>query len=555
MSNIFSERKHWWLVLLLVILLVIPTLVPFFRSDFFYTQDHIFIARIHQMSTALADGHFPVRWAPDLRAGEPLFNFYAPLPYYLGGIMVLFGVDFITSAKILFILSSTLSAITMYVLCQQLFNRQAAILAAIFYTYAPYRAVDIYVRGALSEAISFIFFPVIFYFALQVSKKISPGNLCLLALSIAGLFLNHNVMTLIFLPFLLLWFGYLIWQERKGALLFYFLGALFLGIGLSSSFLLPALLERQFIQTAHLTSGYFDFRAHFVAIGQLFSPSWGYGSSVWGLEDGISFQVGLTHWIILFLACWTLFLQRKKLFNSGINFRLPIFLSVGFLIALFATHNKSTFLWEMFDSAAFIQFPWRFLAIAIFFISILSGFVAANLPKRAFIIYLILIFGVILANFWYFKPQGYVGSEFFDKFTEKTSLQKGIDLTKDYLPIWVENEVTEVIPAPYGLNSEIKIRNLKKKTTSLEFEIETLAEIDVVVPVTFFPGWEVYIDGVKQNLSQPTKEGLINFSAILGRHSIEVLFKDTPIRVLGNLLSLLSLAVVIFIWRYKWLPK
>ena len=117
------------ITLIFLFLLTLPTLLPFFNNQFFYTQDHIFIARLQQMSAALSDGHFPVRWAPDMRFGEPLFNFYAPLPYYLGALLKLLGFNFIWVAKILFILSSVLSALTMYIFCRKLFSRRASFLA------------------------------------------------------------------------------------------------------------------------------------------------------------------------------------------------------------------------------------------------------------------------------------------------------------------------------------------------------------------------------------------------------------------------------------------
>src|SRR3989344_6341801 len=133
--------------LFVLALITLPSLLPFFNSQFFYTQDHIFVARLQQMSTALSDGHFPVRWVSDLRFGEPIFNYYAPLPYYLGALIKLLGFNYIWVAKILFILSSFLSAVTMYLLCRKLFNQKSAFLATALYIWAPYRAVDLYVRG------------------------------------------------------------------------------------------------------------------------------------------------------------------------------------------------------------------------------------------------------------------------------------------------------------------------------------------------------------------------------------------------------------------------
>ena len=93
---------------------------------------------------------------------------------------------------------------------QKLFGQKAAFLASALYIYAPYRAVDLYVRGALSEAWAFIFFPLIFYTALLLAEKINLKMVGFFAVSLAGLFLTHNVTTLMFAPFLGLWFLYLI---------------------------------------------------------------------------------------------------------------------------------------------------------------------------------------------------------------------------------------------------------------------------------------------------------------------------------------------------------
>ena len=321
-------------IVLLIILMTLPTLMPFFNSKFFYTQDHIFIARLHQMSEALSDGHFPVRWSADLRYGEPLFNYYAPLPYYIGALIHLLGFNFIWVAKILFISSTVLSAIIMYLLSRELFGKKGGLLAAILYTYAPYRAVDTYVRGALSENWAFIFFPLIFYTSYLLSKRRSLLNISFLALSLAGLFLTHNVTTLMFVPFLSLWWLYLIIREKQLKIILYLLAAALLGLGLSVFFLIPASLEREFIQTKYLLVGYFDFRAHFVAYRQFFSTFWGYGSSLWGPIDGLSFQVGLVNWVILIMAAIfaVIFRKDKKLLG------LLITLGVSFILSLFLQH-------------------------------------------------------------------------------------------------------------------------------------------------------------------------------------------------------------------------
>lgn len=544
-------------IIILLILITLPTLLPLFNTKFFYTQDYIFIARLHQMSTALSSGHFPVRWSPDLRFGEPTFNFYAPLLYYIGGAIRLLGLDFITISKILFILASIFSAITMYFFCKKLFNQKAAILGTVLYTYAPYRAVDIYVRGALSEAWAFVFFPLIFYTSLLVSEKANLKRMTFLSFSLAGLFLTHNVTALMFLPFVFFWWVYLVTKKHRRIgnseisvfqLVLRFCGALILGISLAAFFLLPALFERQFIQTKYLLVGYFNFRAHFVAFFQFFSTFWGYGSSLWGPNDGMSFQVGLIHWAILGLAIIFGFIYRKdKKFLA-----LFSFLGISFLISLFLQHNKSAFVWEAIPVMAFIQFPWRFLAITIFLVSVMGALISWKLTNKFKLIYFILITLVIVINIQYFKPRNYVDDSFFDKFLNVERMRRGEDLTKDYLPIWVTNPDDPYFKIPKAKMGEIEITNLKRKPTVLEISMKVSEQSVIEIPITYFPGWIVKANGQPIPQLPPSKQGLVRFELPKGEYQVQVEFKDTPIRVVGNLISLASLALTLsFLYTKK----
>ncbi|MBU0999837.1 glycosyltransferase family 39 protein [Patescibacteria group bacterium] len=540
--------KKALVIIFFLILITVPTVLPFFSTKFFYTQDHIFVARLQQMSSALLSGQFPVRWAPDLRYGEPLFNFYAPLPYYLGAIINLSGLDFIWVAKTLFILSSILSAATMYILCRKLFDSKAAFLAAFLYIYAPYRAVDIYVRGALSESFAFIFFPLIFYSSVLLSEKRDLSRICLLALSLAGLFLTHSITTLMFMPFLVFFWIYLIFEKKARRLIFLFLGSLALGSGVSAFFLLPAMVERQFIQTQYLIVGYFDFRAHFVAFFQLFSTYWGYGSSLWGLDDGLSFQIGSVHWVILALALVLGLFLIKNRYKSVANKKslfFLIFLGVSFFISIFLQHNKSAFIWEAISLMAFIQFPWRFLAISIFFVAIIGGAVASYFQNKYKLIYFILIIAVVVVNLGYFKPKEYVKESFFDKFLNVEIMQKGVDLTKDYLPIWVATTDGDKFDSPRTQSGSAEFSNLKQSSATFEFMADVASDSLIEVPITYFPGWEVRANGQLVNQEKPSEMGLIRFTLPKGNYSIDIEFKNTPIRTVGNTISIFSILTIL----------
>lgn len=325
-------------------------------------------------------------------------------------------------------------------------------------------------------------------------------------------------------------------KQKNLKLLLPFMGAAILGGGLAASFLLPAIFERQFIQTKYLTVGYFDFRAHFVAFYQFFSTFWGYGSSLWGPKDDMSFQIGLVHWMILVVALTTGFIFRKdkKLFG------LLSFLGFSFLLSLFLQHNRSAIVWEAIPLMAFIQFPWRFLAISIFIISIIGGAIAERFKARFKVLYFILIASVVLVNVQYFKPRNYVDDSFFEKFQNIEKMHQGIDLTKDYFPIWVRNDRVEYFGTPRAKVGEIEVSDFVKKTGHATGFINVLADSQIEMPVTYFPGWEARVNGKIIDLSEPSIQGLITFYLPKGEYKIDLALTDTPVRIIGNTITLIS---------------
>ena len=68
---------------------------------------------------------------------------------------------------------------------------------------------------------------------------------------------------------------------------------------MAAFYVFPALSERKLIRLTALTTGYFDNLHHFVAPAQWVRWEWGFGSSVDGPDDGLSFQIGILQWIVI----------------------------------------------------------------------------------------------------------------------------------------------------------------------------------------------------------------------------------------------------------------
>jgi len=89
--------------LIIIFLLAFWVAWPLLRSGFIPTHDGEYhLIRFWQFDKNIRLGDFFPRWAPDLNAGfgSPLFNFFYPLPNYLGEFWYLLGFSFISSLKL-----------------------------------------------------------------------------------------------------------------------------------------------------------------------------------------------------------------------------------------------------------------------------------------------------------------------------------------------------------------------------------------------------------------------------------------------------------------------
>lgn len=440
-------KKHYRLILVLV--LSFWAIKPLFVSGFFPMHDNTQVARVFEMGKMLQSGMFPVRWVPDLGYGYgyPIFNFYAPLAYYAGGIFTLLGFDALLATKIMMALGVILSGVFMYLLARNFFGELGGIVSGLFYAYAPYHAVDIYVRGDVAEFWAYAFIPLSFYGLIKVYKNPKWKYVAVGALGFAGVILSHNLTALMVTPFLLivcLLFIILSRKETRLRTTCYLLLTVILGLVLSAFYWLPALSEMKYTNVLSQIGGGADFRDHFVCFEQLWTSPWGFGGSAKNCIDGMSFMIGKLHILsVLSIIPILIYLRAKrKYFNNlprrkaGIYY-LTIFSLAGFIIAVFLMLNLSKFLWETIPLMSFFQYPWRFLIMASFFSSILSGAIiplSSEFKIKPYLVAFLLVFFLLFFNLKFFVPQTIFPSTASDFTNEKALKWTASKISDEYLP-------------------------------------------------------------------------------------------------------------------------
>lgn len=550
-----TGNNFFWVISIFIISL--PVVWSLLRTGYFPMHDDLQAFRIHQLDKCLDDGQIPCRWVPDAgyRYGYPQFNYYPPLPYYVGAIMHRLGLQYIDSVKVLFVAGYLLSALTMYLLVTEILkNKWAGFVSAVLYTYIPYKAVEVYVRGALSEFWAQIFFPLVFWSVYKLIKTGKTKYIIFFALSIAGLATTHTLMTMIFAPIAILWAVYWLWREKWINIKKVFISGL-LGFGLSAFFTLPVLFEKEFVHVDSMLTGYFDYRAHFVNLYKIFiSNEWGYGSSGFP-DEKFNLSVGIIQWIVGLGAIALAFFNRKKYKSESV---LAFLIFIFALLTLFMMHMKSSFIWALLPPLWYMQFPWRFLAVSIFLLSLLSGYFVTFTGKYKYLLGGIIVIIAVILNINFFKPKDWYQITDQQKFSGQSWEKQMTISIFDYLPIYATlPPINEAPKEPEVMDGVAEIIEYSKGSNFQFGKVKVVEDSSLRLPLFDFPGMVVKVNGQKINHYNNDCRGtdfcygLISVDLKQGEYDIEARLTDTPIRKAGNILTIISSLVIAWILLKK----
>lgn len=161
---------------------------------------------------------------------------------------------------------------------------------------------------------------------------------------------------------------------------------------------------------------------------------------------------------------------------------------------------------------------------------------------------IILVPVIILLNWSYFRPH-----QFYPNLTDQEKLSGVLWQTQqrasilDYLPVTAV-EPREAAPSePIIVSGQAEVNNFKNRSNRWEFKINVLSPTVVEMPVFDFPKWQVYVDGKKVDHSNKNYLGRISINLPSGNYKVVGKFENTPIRILGNLVTFVSIAIIIFL--------
>ncbi|HEX9075609.1 MAG TPA: 6-pyruvoyl-tetrahydropterin synthase-related protein, partial [Anaerolineae bacterium] len=185
-----------------------------------YSDDgllHLF--RTFALDRTIHAGVLYPRWLPDLGYGYgyPIFDFYPPLASYIVETIHLLGAAFALATNATFIAIVALAAGGAYALATEWFAgereaRTAGLLAAAAYIFFPYFIVNVYIRGALAEALAMALLPWVFWSLHRLMLRQTRGAFVIATVGLAALLLAHSITLVIAAPVLGM---YVLWEWSR----------------------------------------------------------------------------------------------------------------------------------------------------------------------------------------------------------------------------------------------------------------------------------------------------------------------------------------------------
>lgn len=532
--------KKRLLIFLGLILLSLPILYPFIPKGYFPTHDGEWaIVRLAEMHREVREGQIPPRWAGYLNHGfgYPLFLFTYPFPYYLGELFNLLGFGLVDSVKSVFILSVVGSAFAMYFLGRKIWGRAGGLLSTVVYLYAPYRLVNLYIRGSIGESLAMAFFPLLLFLITRFTTNSSRNLMLTTGITMAAFILTHNASVILFLPVLIGWVLFN-WKRLTASSRVQLTISLLIGLLLSAHFWLPALIEKKYIALSITSLS--DKTTHFVNTPELLFGPWHFGTRpplILGILV-VLFGIGGWYWVI----------KRDDTEHK----KLGWVLGGQALFSCVTLYAVSGPFWTL-PLFREIDFPWRMLSVVSFLLALLAGGLAKSIRKPLLVVLLLI---VVLLHRSYIKTQPRVlKSDEYYATNDATTTS-----ADELMPIWVthkptnrltENDRVMLTPTDtpnFGLPSSTKYYNLKEQSTKTEFTTRSNLPLVATVGIVYFSGWQATVDDEKVKIIPTADEGLISFPVLEGEHRVAVQFKRTYVRIVADALTITGLICVIGLW-------
>lgn len=514
---------------------------PLLQDGFFKGGDFMReIVRVAEYAHSLKNSGFPVRWGSNLEGGhgDPIYNFFPPIFMLIASLFsIAGGLSVPSSIKIALFLVTLAAGVGMYWFAREHFGNKGGLLAASLYILFPYHFMDIFFRSSYSEFTALAIVPFVFYGLAKLLRDTPPNPtyMIVLAISSALFLMSHNLSVLMYGPLLFFYTLLTVASTRQWKNLRALIVPLAIAFALTAFYTLPMVFERQFVQMGGMTTGKFNVLNNFLPLSDLFNP--------------LSPWLPLSWWGIALIPLGIAVYHRDRIPQP--TFSILYFFIPGLFMLLFLITPASKAVWSSVELLNWFQFPWRLLSPAAFIICFLSGtivYLSSENIKRMLMVGFVLLAAVTFIPLLSIVLSG-TSAAIPDEALKPAQIQKqwlSVTVLSEYLPIWVkEKPASPVEDRLTPSQPDIAVHKIEESAHRYAYQITTAGETLLTANLFFFPGWKIYVNS-EELTPLISRQGLMQFSLPKGQFRVELKFENTPIRILGNGLSLVGLLALIW---------
>ena len=528
-----------------------------------------------EAATQISHGNLHPHWAytPAWDAGEPRFVFYPPMSWYLGALLGMISTHLPglsetaawTAVPIVFTwIALTLSGLTMWRLARRFAGANAALLASALYMANPYMLFTAYERTAYGELLAAAWMPLLLDGIL--AERITVPRI---AIPVALLWLtNAPAAVMGCYALALLAIVRLVMDSKQGRSAPPLHSAVrtacgtALGLALAAFYIVPAAYERRYVQTAMAIIGGVRIDANF-----LFEHT---GTTLDDLmHDAVLRTVSWIAVTMLAAAAVALVvagLRHRETLRSSDPAQPPPIAPLAILAAVIALMLTplSAPIWHRLPEMAFLQFPWRLLALlgpvlALALAAALSGNKIAfttRISTKA-ILAALLIAAALCLPAWHLFHQ-FCDPE--DTVPARVALfhsNAGTDATDEYTPVSADNDALKPgDPAMWLAGSPnaappLQTAATATRTAPLHSMIDASRAEFLILNLRAYPAWRIALSqqGIaRERVSGEAAraDGLIAIAVPAGRSIIDIWYVESPDQIVGDAISGVALAALLW---------
>jgi hypothetical protein len=561
-----SAARGWLLAFALSLGISLLIVAPFFWRGSASGHDFEFHATSWlDVAGQWKEGIVYPRWAEwaNHGFGEPRFIFYPPLSWLLApALSFLVPWDYVPVAFI--VLVQTLAGLAAFLFARRLLPQGAALFAAACYAANPNALLMIYFRSDYAELLASAFFPLLFLAALQLTgilessaRQRPAAAIVFFSATFAAVWLSNApaaVLATYSATLLFAWaaFSHKSWQPLlRGA------AGLALGFGLAAFYIVPAAFEQRWVNISQaLSTGLLPSENFlYTAINDPEHTFFNYIASTIAVA------------IVVFTGAAALATRRER--TSSVAFpSQPRICNAFLLLAAVSTVLMLRFtstLWHVLPKLRFVQFPWRWMSIlTIPFVY----FLASAFARPRFRWLVIVATSALLASTGIFLVRHtWWDDEEFATLHAAIADGEGFDGTDEYDPIGDDHynlpqkasrasllpfDPEADLPDPQALsNSKVVIDrwDAEEKVVS----VQSTQPARLALRLLNYPAWQAEVNGARIQPQQPDDFSQMLIPLPPGQSRVTVHFSRTPDRVVGIIVSILSLlAAASLVLRALW---